>query len=309
MVRHCFDFEAVDEMALRGRSQTVRVYRLIGARADPASARGLAELGLAAPLIGRGEAIERLLAACDRMQGGEAQCVSIVGEAGAGKSRLLAELFTRLEADVRFAATGVRRASCSSLGEPTYGTFGALFREVYQVDAADSLEVARHKLHQGLQALGADAEEVDAVDRVVNHLLGIEEARPRDIEPEQLQRQITMAARALVERRLARQPVMLVIDDLQWADAASVDLLQEVLEQLADRPLMLLVSQRPDARALRTVRAGHTTIELGPLGDEDARALVSHLLGAPADDGLAPVRDFVAARAGGNPLFVEEIVR
>lgn len=309
MVRHCFDFEAVDEMALRGRSQTVRVYRLIGARADPASARGLAELGLAAPLIGRGEAIERLLAACDRMQGGEAQCVSIVGEAGAGKSRLLAELFARLEGDGRFAATGVRRAACSSLGEPTYGTFGALFREAYRVEESDSLERARGKLQEGLRALGADADEADAVAQVLNYLLGIQEARPRDIEPEQLQRQITMAARALVERRLARQPVMLVIDDLQWADAASVDLLQEVLEQLADRPLMLLVSQRPDARALRTVRAEHTTIELGPLGDEDARALVSHLLGAPADDGLAPVRDFVAARAGGNPLFVEEIVR
>ena len=79
--------------------------------------------------------------------------------------------------------------------------------------------------------------------------------RPRDIEPEQLQRQITLAARALLERRLPQQPLLLVVDDLQWADAASVDLLREVLDQLADRPLMLLASQRPDARALRTRRA------------------------------------------------------
>ena len=141
----------------------------------------------------------------------------------------------------------MRRATCSSLGEPTYGTFGALFRDAYRVEEADTLEAARRKLQQGLRALGADADEADAVAQVLNYLLGIQEARPSDIEPEQLQRQITLAARALLERRLAQQPVMVVVDDLHWADAASVDLLCEVLDQLADRPLMLLVLQRPDA--------------------------------------------------------------
>jgi adenylate cyclase len=310
MVRHRFAFEPAVELALRGKAQPMRVHRLAGVRPDLASARGLAELGLAAPLVGRDAAIESLLAAFDRMQRGQAQLVSVIGEAGTGKSRLLAELFARLESDGRFAATVVRSTTCSSLGEPTYGTFGALFREAYRVEEADTLDAARRKLQQGLQALGADADEADAVAQVLNYLLGIQEARPRDIEPEQLQRQITLAARALLERRLARQPVMVVVDDLQWADAASVDLLREVVDQLADRPLMLLVSQRPDARVLRTLCAEHSTIELGPLGDEEARSLVSHLLGAPAaDDGLAPMRDFVAARAGGNPLFVEEVVR
>lgn len=309
MVRHRFDFEPAAELALRGKARPMRVHCLRGLRTDAVSARGLAELGLVAPLVGRAEAIDRLVAAFDRMQGGRAQLVGIVGEAGAGKSRLLAELFQRLESDPRLAATGVRRTTCSSHGEPTYGTFGALFREVYRVDAADTLEVARRKLNEGLKALGADADEVDAVEQVVSHLLGIEDTGPRDIDPEQLQRQITLAARALLERRLARQPVMIVIDDMQWADAASMDLLREVIDQLADRPLMLLAAQRPDARALRPLRAEHSIVELGPLNDEDAGALVSHLLGAAADDGLAPVRELVAARAGGNPLFVEEIVR
>lgn len=309
MVRHRFAFEPPTELALRGKALPMRAHRLIGLRAESAGARGLTELGLAAPLVGRSAAIERLLAAFDAMQGGQAQFVSVVGEAGAGKSRLLAELFARLEHDPRFAATGVRRITCSSLGEPTYGVFGALFREAYRVDADDSLAVARRKLQRGLEALGADADEADAVAQVLSYLLGIQEARPRDIQPEQLQRQITLAARALVERRVAQQPLMVVIDDLHWADAASVDLLGEVTEQLADRPLMLLVLQRPDARTPHTVRTQQSTIELGPLDDTDTRALVSHLLGAPADDGLAPVRDLVAARAGGNPLFVEEIVR
>ena len=309
MVRHRFAFEPATELAVRGKSQPMRVHRLIGARAESASARGLAELGLTAPLVGRGEAIARLSAAFDAMLRGRAQVVSVVGEAGAGKSRLLAEWFAQLERDGRLAATGVRRVTCSSLGEPTYGTFGTLFREGYRVDPADSLEVAQRKLQQGLRELGADADEADAVAQVLNYLLGIDEARPRDIEPEQLQRQITLAARSLVERRLTQQPLVVVVDDLQWADAASVDLLGEIADQLADRPLMLLVSQRPDARALRSVRAERATIELGPLGDGEAHALVGHLLGEPGDEALAPVRHLVVARAGGNPLFVEEIVR
>jgi adenylate cyclase len=309
LVRHRFGFEPPIELALRGKAQALRAHRLIGARNDVACARGLAELGLAAPLVGRDEAIGELLRAFDRMHEGRAQIVSVVAEAGAGKSRLLAELFARLEREGRLATTGVRRASCSSLGEPTYGTFGALFREAYRVEAGDSLEVARRKLQQGLQALGADASETDAISQVLNHLLGIEEARPREIEPEQLQRQITLAARWLVERRLTQQALMIVVDDMQWADAASVDLLGEVLDQLADRRLMLLVSRRPDARELRAAQTQHTTIELGPLREEDARALVRHLLDAQADERLAPVCDLVADRAGGNPLFVEEIVR
>lgn len=309
MVRHRFEFEPPAELALRGKAEPMRVHCLIGMRSELASARGLADLGLSAPLVGRGDAVERLLAAFDRMQGGSAQVVSVVGEAGAGKSRLLAEFFARLEGDERLTATGVRRANCSSLGEPTYGTFGALFRDAYHVDAGESLESARRKLQEGLTALGANADEADAVAKVLNYLLGIQDTRPRDIEPEQLQRQITLAARALIERRLAQQPVMIVVDDLHWADAASVDLLGEVIDQLADRPLMVLVFQRPGSRSLSSDRAEATGIELGPLPAQEARSLVRHLLDASADDDLAPVLDFVAARAGGNPLFVEEIVR
>ncbi|MEJ8852537.1 ATP-binding protein [Variovorax rhizosphaerae] len=309
MVRHRFDFDAPTELALRGKAQPMRVHRLIGVRKDEASARGLADLGLTAPLVGRDADIERLLAAFDRMQQGRAQLVTLTGEAGAGKSRLLAELFTRLAGDARLAATGVRRTTCSPLGEPTYGTFGALFRDAYRVEPGDSLEVARRKLQQGLLALGADADEAAAVAQVIHYLLGIQEGRPPDIDPEQLQRQISLAARALIERRLSTQPLMMVIDDLQWADAASLGLLHDVVDHFADRPLMLLVAQRPDARILRTVRAEHVEIELGPLGDDEARDLVNHLLGASDGDSLATVRDLVAARAGGNPLFVEEIVR
>ena len=311
LARHRFDFAPPAELALRGKAQPLHVYRVLGVRGDAASPRGLAELGLVAPLVGREAALEQLLKAFDGMQAGRAQLVQVIGEAGAGKSRLLAEFFARLENDSAesLAATCLRRSSCSSLGEPTYGTFGALFREAYRVEQSDSLAVAQHKLQEGLAALGAGADEADAVARVLNYLLGLQEGRPQDIEPEQLQRQIVLAARALLERRLAQQALMIVVDDVHWADAASIDLLAEALDQLADRPLMLLLSQRPDARPVQAPRAEQTRIELGPLPVADTQALVDQLLGAPGDAGLAPVRELVTQRAGGNPLFVEEILR
>ena len=140
LTRHLFDFEPARELTLRGKSEPVIVHRLVGVLADPRPARGLASHGMTSPMIGRADERVQLLSAFDRMQRDRAQLVSVMGEAGTGKSRLIAEFVTQLEVDGRLARTAVRRAVCSSMGEPTYGVFSALFRESYQVDATNSLE-------------------------------------------------------------------------------------------------------------------------------------------------------------------------
>jgi adenylate cyclase len=308
LTRHRFAFEPGGELALRGKSEPFVVYRLLGAMAEPRSGRGLAALGLAAPLVGRADELHQLEGAFDRMRRGRAQLVSLVGEAGTGKSRLITEFFAKLEADGRLAGTVVRRATCSSLGEPTYGIFGALFRDAYKVDPADSLDVARQKLADGLRALGARGDEADAIAPALSYMLGVEDAKPRDVEPEQLQRQIALAARALLERRVAHDPLMIVVDDLHWADSASIDLLRNVVDHLADKPLMVLLSHRPEARPPQVARAAQTVIRVHSLSRDETRALVGGLFGG-AGGPLGQLQDFVAMRASGNPLFVEEIVR
>ena len=308
LARHRFAFEPSGELALRGKTEPIRVHRLIGAAAEGGSARGLAALGLSSPFVGHHDELEQLLAAFDRMRRGRAQVVSVVGEAGIGKSRLLAELMARLDADGQLGNVAVRHAACSSLGEPTYGVFGGLFREAYRVEPGDALDVARHKLREVLRGLGAREDDVEAVAPVLGYVLGLEGDLVPDLDPEQLRRQILLAGRALIEWRLQHVPLLLVIEDAHWADSASLDLMRQVVDQLADRPLMLLLSHRPDARPPQVTRAAQSVIRLSPLSAADTRELVSAVFnGAP--DVLAQLQDFIATRAGGNPLFVEEIVR
>ena len=309
LAQHRFAFESAGQVTLRGKAEPIAVRRLVGVLAEPGSARGLAGLGLAAPFVGRKDELDQLLAAFERMERGQAQVVSLVGEAGTGKSRLIAEFLARLDADGCLARIALRRAACASLGEPTYGVFGSLFRGAYQVEPKDSLEVARQKLVSGLRALGARDDEAAMIAPVLSYVLGVEEAMHPDVEPEQLRRQIALAARALIERRLDKEPLLILVEDLHWADTASVDLLRQVVDQLASRPLMVLLSHRPETRPPLVTRAAQSVIRLTPLSRDQTRELVAGLFAAPVGGRLEQLQDFVATRAGGNPFFVEEVVR
>jgi adenylate cyclase len=309
LTRHLFGFEPARQLTVRGKAEPVVVHRLVGALADPKPSRGLASHGLTSPMIGRGDELQQLLSTFDKMQNGRAQLISIVGEPGTGKSRLIAEFVGRLEVDGRLARTTVRRGSCSSMGEPTYGVFSALFREAYQVDSTDSLEVARQKLAAGLEALGARSEVAETITPVLSYMLGVEDLHHHDFEPEQLKRQIALAARTLVERRLQEQPLLYVVEDVHWADAASIDLLRDVVDYFADRRLMVLLSHRSEVKLPLAARAAQSIVQLAALTEDDTRAVVSGLFGNEQGDAFDALKDLVISRAGGNPLFVEEIVR
>ena len=312
LARHHVDFEPAGDVALRGKAEPMAVHRLLGVLADPQSARGLAALGLATPFVGRTVELGALLAAFERTVAGQACIASITGEAGIGKTRLMAEFLSHLESGGRLAGTTVRRVACSSLGEPAYGLFAALFREGYGVSAGDSLATARHKLAEGLAALGAESEIAQAMAPVLSWVLGLEadEGRDggRDVDPEQLKRQILLAGRTLIERRLEQGPLLIIVDDFHWADAASIELLRDIADDCLDRPLMILLLHRRDARLLAG-RVPGQAITLGPLSKAETAALLDGLLGPSQDPDLLQMRDLIAGRSGGNPLFAEEMVR
>jgi adenylate cyclase len=313
LARHAFVFEALGEIALKGKAEPVAVYGLRGAAETRAAPRGLEAHGLVAPLIGREEPLDQMLAAFDRVARGRAEVVSLVGEIGVGKSRLLGEFFARLEAGGRLERVTVRRAACSSLGERAYGVVGAFFRQGFGIAAADPLHVAEEKVLAGLPGPTVEPEERTRILSVLRYVLGLaSEASPRsDADPEQVRRQILLTLRMVFARRLARGPLVLVVEDLHWADAASVELLQFMVEQLSDRPLMLLFTYRPtfDARSLVTRRATQTAVRLSPLSETESEALLDAFFGGPGGGVPGGLRELVVRRSGGNPFYLEEIVR
>jgi adenylate cyclase len=283
LTEHAFAFAPRGALSLKGRREPVAAYRVLGALAAPRARRGLESLGLVAPLIGRDAELEQMLGVFDRMRAGGGQVLSLIGEPGAGKSRLQREFFARLEEDGRLAGVAVRRASCSALGQQTYGAVAALLRDAYGVAPGDPLEIARAKLEAGLEALGVVGEDTARLATVLSLMFGLErdDAWRRHLDPEQLKQQIFMATGTLVERRLDDDPLLLAVEDLHWADAASVELLGAVADRLADRPLMLLLTYRPalEPAALGVTSAEHTTIRLGALSSRAGSDLLSAWFG------------------------------
>lgn len=313
LTHHAFAFAPREEIPLKGKSEPVGVHRVLGPLAAPRSARGLEGLGLAAPLVGRARELARMEAAFEDMRAGRAQVLSLIGEPGAGKSRLQREFFARLEAAGRLEGVTIRRAACSALGEQTYGTAAALLRDAYGVEHGDSVEVARSKLAAGLETLGVGEEDRAAMVAALARVFGLEpdDARVRHLEPEQLKRQIFMAVRALVERRLAAGPLVLVVEDLHWADAASIELIGAVADRLAERPLLVLLMYRPtlEPDALGTSHTPHTAIEVTPLSRSGSEDLLAAWFGDSTHLFPERLRALILERAGGNPLYLEEVVR
>ncbi|MDW6025115.1 adenylate/guanylate cyclase domain-containing protein [Mesorhizobium sp. BAC0120] len=313
LTRHAFSYESLGDVALRGKSGSVMVHRLVEQLDAPRAARGLEALGLSAPLIGRAAELGRMLACLDRACNGSAQLVRLVGEAGIGKSRLVREFIARVRDDERFGNVAVRQTACSPRGEQSYGALAAVVRSAGGMMQNDPPDEIRAKLGLLLGELGLHGEEAERLKPLLFHVLGVSDpdATLRHVEPEQLRRQILYAIRTIMERRLALSPLLIVVEDLHWADAVSLEALRFVVDRLERTRLMLVVTHRPapENDQLDSTKVSHTALRLWPLSDPEGQDLLAALFGIPLSKSSGRLANRILSRAGGNPLFIEEIVR
>ncbi|MGO4736838.1 adenylate/guanylate cyclase domain-containing protein [Bosea sp. 2KB_26] len=313
LTRHAFSYASLGDIALRGKSGSVLVHRLGGPLASPRAARGLDALGLSTPLIGRDAELQRMLASLDQACAGQAQLLRLVGEAGIGKSRLVNEFVGRLGCEERFRDVAVRQAACSPLGEQSFGAIGAVVRSAAGVMQNDAPDEMRLKLGALLANLGMAGEEAERLMPLLYHVLGLGDPKAslQHVEPEQLRRQILHAVCTIIERRLALSPLLIVVEDLHWADTVSLEALRFVMDRLDRSRLMLVVTHRPTQQndPLDSSRFSHTALRLTQLGDSDGRRLLAALFGEGWLSSIGALPERILERAGGNPLFLEEIVR
>jgi class 3 adenylate cyclase len=263
LVRGAVEVEPLEPVALTGGSDPVQVFRLQSL--DP-NAPGLARR-FDIPFVGRERELRLLREAWGRA-GQERSChlFTVLGEAGVGKSRLVAELLD----DVGDASC-VLRGRCLPYGE------GITF----------------WPLTEALAPLG------DVVQPVIDRLRGGAVAAPEEL---------FLAVRRLLESLAAARPVILHVDDLQWAEPMLLDLMDHIADLSRVAPILVLCAARLELLDLRPGWGGGklnaTTALLGPLGPADSEALLDEL-----SDGLDPeIRSRVLIASDGNPLFLEEMV-
>jgi adenylate cyclase len=311
LTRHAFSYDPLGDVSLRGRLGTVSVHRLKTPLESPRTARGLEALGLNAPLIGRNVELTRLVSSLDLACDGAAQLVRLVGEAGIGKSRLVDELLAVVGDEERFKGVAIRRANCSPLHAQSYGTLAAVLRSAYGLGERASAIETRDSLDRALEGLGLAPEEIAQLIPLFFYVLGVGDETLQHVEPEQLRRQILFAIRTVFERRLAQSPLLIIVEDLHWADIVSLEALRFLMDRLERRRLMLLFTHRPmlETDVLDSSRVSHTTLRLAPLSAESGQEMLSAFFGPGGGKDFEALRHRIFERAGGNPLFLEEIVR
>jgi len=311
-----FDFEDLGEVAVKGKTEPLHVYRVLGVRAEPGPRRGLASVGLSSPLVGRGTELSALQSAWAVVRAGRGRIGVLIGEPGIGKSRLLAELRSTIGTDGEVAWFEGR---CVSYGRSVpYHLVLDLVRSALDVPLGVSEAETRARLHGRLVDLLPD--EAADIEPYFAHLLALPlqpaEADRVQLDPETMQGRYVAAMKRVVAAHAARGPLCLVLEDIHWADAASVEVIIQLLPLLSPLPILTLLAGRaetdvPGWRLVAQTRAhfgdAATEVRLQPLSEADSRALVANLL--EIESLPEEVRSAILARSEGNPFFVEEIIR
>ena len=303
LTKDVFEYEPLDPVQVKGKAEPQRVWVAKAARS-----RFGAELqrGLPTPFVGRGDELELLKHTFARAaREPSVQLVTLLGEPGVGKSRLIRELFAYT--DDRPELIVWRHGRCLPYGEGvTFWALGEIVKAQAGILESDDARTARGKLATSIASLVEEPAEAEWMGSRLAPLIGLADATADSVE----QMESFSAWRLFLEAIASQRPLVLAFEDLHWAQAAMIDFLTHVLEWSSGCAMLILCSARPELLHRDPQWGGgmrnSVMVSLTPLTDPETRTLLESIL--PRD--TAPdVYDLIAERADGNPLFAEEFVR
>jgi len=299
-------FFACEEMApvsLARGATALRLWRVLAE--SGAQTRIEASISLT-PLIGREQELGLLVERWDLAREGAGQVVPLAGEAGLGKSRLVWELRQRVAAA---GASWLEAHGSPYHRDSAFHPLRELLDRWLVPERDQPAEDRRARLQRELGSLVPDLPQAAPLLALLLSLPASERPHPAlaPASPEARRRQTIEAIVAMLLAMAERQPLVLVVEDLHWLDPSSLELIGELIEHAAEVPLLLVLTYRPEIQPPWGQRPDLTRLTLGPLSRAQAGLMVERLTaGRP----LAPaVREQIAARTDGVPLFVEELTK
>lgn len=302
LVKGWFRLTDLGPMIVRGARNPLQVFMLDGPRPSPTAVGSDRALGRS-PLVGRQRELSALEDALTAATEGRAQVVGIVGEAGVGKSRLCEE-FARF---ITARGITVRRTTGVSHGRevPLLPILG-LLRDYFLITDEDDPGQAREKIARRLFDLDPALEET--LPLLFDFLEVPDPGRPpAQLAPQVRMRRIFEAIHRMTQQRSDREVLVLVVEDLHWFDPQSEIFLERLVESLLGSKTLVIANFRPEFSAGWMHHPYYRQLPLTPLPGKAVGEMLGGLLGV--DLSLAPLFAFVQERTGGNPFFLEEMVR
>jgi class 3 adenylate cyclase/tetratricopeptide (TPR) repeat protein len=318
LVRALFDFKPRGVIEMKGKLAPVNSYEVVGVRAAPGSTRGLE--GLASPLVGREQEIGLLRDRLDALGDGIGSVVAVIGEAGLGKSRLIAEL-----RHLRDAKTGIqpiwRESRAISYGQSIpYYPWRQLGRQIVDATEMDGAAAVREKVAAWVKRLGLQASDIPFYETML--AVDTEESRfalaslSGEAVVNGVAGAVVNAIKSVMRADGGMTPYVMVMDDLHWSDTATLELIAQVATLAAFEPLLIVCVLRPDRKApswqlvdrLQASLGGtFARIDLEPLDAADSSELLGNLL--LIEDLPESIRGQILERSEGNPFYLEEVLR
>jgi class 3 adenylate cyclase/predicted ATPase len=299
-----FEFKALGETRVKGVSEPLRVYEVLGVgllrtRLQVAARRGLARF------VGRRHELGQLTHAWERAQAGHGQIVGVMGEPGVGKSRLFHEFKLSLPKGYLLLET----FSTSHGKAYAYLPLIELLKNYFQLTPQDDEQKRREKITEAVLTLDRNLEDILPY---LFALFGIAEpTSPLQQMDANLRRRRTLEAlKRLFLRESFNRPLILIFEDLQWLDTETQAFLMALSESLATARMLLLVNYRPEYQHSWGNKMYYTQLRLDPLGQADTQALLAALLeGKGEAQHAASLQRLILEKTEGNPFFIEEIVQ
>ncbi len=317
LIRGLFDFESAGPLQVKGLSEPVLAYLVLRARPGGfyRGARGIE--GVETRMIGReAEFIQLQKALADVEEEQDRQLITIIGEAGIGKSRLLYEFENWIELHAQAFQRFKGRARREIQGQP-YGLLHNLFATQFNIQDDDPVQTAREKFVRGMTIEAATERENEESAEILGQLLGYDFSDSLPLKnilntPRQLRDQALASIDKFFRSVSHQKPILILFEDIHWADDASLDVLNHLVSVWTGVPVLILATSRPNLLERRPNwgegQEYQRRLQLTPLSKRESRQLVNEVL-QKVPNLSERVSDLIISNAEGNPFYVEELVK